>query len=219
MATTRVLVVEDEELFRQMLVSKLSAYQELEIVGEASTGEEAIELAQKLGPEVVLMDIELGGDLNGIQAGKAIRSTAPATGIVVLSSHTEKEFIATVLEGGAAGWSYLLKKNVRDADALVRGITGSAWGTVVVDSQVIEGLKPRAHTPVSRLTEEEIKIIELVAQGYTDAAIAANLDIIDELVVQECLGGIYDALGIESDNEIDPRVKAVVAYLEQTRSR
>ena len=215
----KVLVVEDEGLYRQMLVSQLSTHPEIEVVGEADSGQEAIEQADRLSPEVVLMDIELGGKPNGIQASKSIRPAAPSTGIVLLSAHDDKQFLASTIEEQPRGWSYLLKQNLRDPDTLVRAIKGASWGLVVVDPQLTNGLQPREDTPLGRLTKEEITILELVAQGYTDAAIAEKLHIIDELVVQGSLRGIYQALDIAPDDEIDPRVKAVVAYLHQTRKR
>ena len=104
--TTKVPIVEDEALFRQVLKAQLASYPGVEIVGEAFKGEEAIELVERLEPEVILMDIEMGEGLNGIQAGKNIKTAAPTTGIVLLSSHEDKEFVADILDGQAAGWSY-----------------------------------------------------------------------------------------------------------------
>ena len=212
----RVLVVEDEPLYRKGLCAQLSDCPGIEVVGAASNGEEAIELAERLDPDAVLMDIELGGATNGIQAGQAIKSASPVTGMVLLSSHNNRQYLALAEEAG--GWSYLLKKNVLDVDTLVDAIEGSLWGKVVVDPQLMTGLTPRPGTPLSGLAEERIKVLELVAQGYSDAAIAVELQVADVGTVKEHLAAIYRGLDIPPNGDVDPKVKAVLAYLDQTRS-
>ena len=216
MNVVRVLVVEDEPLYRQGLCSQLSACPGVEVVGAASSGQEAIDLADKLDPDAVLMDIELGGEPNGIRAGQIIKSASPITGMVLLSAHNNKQYLAMAEEEG--GWSYVLKKNVLDVDTLVDAIDGSLWGKVVVDPQLIAWLGPRPGTPLSRLGEERINALELVAQGLSDAAIAAKLQNPEESTVREHLNGIYRGLDIPSNGDVDPKVKAVLAYLDQTLS-
>ncbi len=214
-----VLIVEDEHLFRQLLISQLSGHPEVTVVGDASSGQEAIEKADSLKPDVILMDIELGSGPNGIAAATTIRSAEPTTGIVLLSMHKDRQYLSATIADQAAGWSYLLKKNVRDAEMLVRAIKGSSWGMVVVDAELTDELRPRADTPLGSMTDEQLKLLELLAQGYTDAAIATKLHFTDGEAVQERLEAIYQTLGIESDGAVKPRVKAVVAYLGQSRSR
>ena len=218
MDRTKVLVVEDEALFRQLVVTTLSAQEDLEVVGEADTGEEAIEVAESLAPDVVLMDIELGGELNGIEAGLAIKTASPATGIVLLSYHDEMQFLTSKLEERPAGWSYLLKQNVKDTEALVRAIKGASWGLVVVDSQLVEDLKPRIDTPLATLNDDQIKTLALMARGFADGVIATKLGLEDTGELNEKLHEIYGALDIPVSGDTDPRVKAVLAYLEQSRS-
>ena len=210
MSATKVVIVEDEPLFRQMLRAQLSADPELEVIGEAENGETAVELARTLKPEVILMDIELGEGMTGIEAGYAIKSERPATGIVLLSNHKAKQFIVS-----SGGWSYLIKRNVRDIESVVRAIRGAAWGMLVVDPMVTEVLRPKADTPLSSLQPEHLKVLELIAQGYSDAAIAKEL-IIDEGQVRSRLAGIVKSLGLQLGDEVDPRVSVVRVYLEQT---
>jgi DNA-binding NarL/FixJ family response regulator len=214
-----VLIVEDEHLFRQLLIAQLSGHPKVTVVGDASSGEEAIEKAESLKPDVVLMDIELGSGPNGIEAATTIRTTRPATGIVLLSMHKDRQYLAATIADEAAGWSYLLKKNVRDAEMLVRAIKGSSWGMVVVDAELTEELRPRANTPLGAMTDEQLRLLELLAQGYSDVSIAATLRFTDGEAVQERLKAIYQTLGIKTDGAVEPRVKAVVAYLEQSRNR
>jgi DNA-binding NarL/FixJ family response regulator len=95
LTASKVVIVEDESLFRQMLRAQLGADPELEIIGEAANGEDAVEMARLLTPEVMLMDIELGQGITGIEAGFAIKSERPSTGIVLLSNHKAKQFIVS----------------------------------------------------------------------------------------------------------------------------
>ena len=218
MSAVKVLIVEDEEMFRNALSSQLSDYSEIEVVGDASDGLEAVEKADRLGPDVVLMDIQLAGGMNGIQAANQIRSSSPTTGVVLLSMHKDRQFLDATIVDEPSGWSYLLKKNVREANVLVRAILGSSWGLVVVDPELADELKPREDTPLDGLTDEQINVLGLVAQGYTDAAIAENLQLPDETFAKELLKSIYLALGIKSNGDVNPRVKAVVSFLEQSRT-
>ncbi len=211
MSLTRVVVAEDETLFRQLLLSQLARDPEIQVVGEAESGERAVELAKQLEPEVMLMDIEMGAGMTGIQAGHAIKALNPSTGIVLLSNHKAKEFIVK-----SGGWSYLLKRNVRDLDTVVRAVKGAAWGMIVIDPQLTEGLKPRTDSALARLLPEQLKILELVAQGYNNRAIAAEMSM-DERNVQRHFVDILGRLGIDADDKADPRILAVRAYLDQTR--
>ena len=165
------------------------------------------------------MDIELGDEPNGIKAGKAIKSATPSTGIVLLSSHDDKEFVTDTIGDNPSGWSYLLKQNVRDAGTLVRAIQGSSWGIAVVDPQLIEGLKPSDDTPLGNLTEDQVRILQMLSQGDTNEAIAKKPNLTDALNVAHELDVIYLALGIPNGHEVDSRVRAVVTYLEQTQAR
>ena len=210
MSATKVIIVEDEPLFRQMLHSQLDSDPDVQVVGEAATGEDAIQLADDLHPEVMLMDIELGDGMTGIEAGHTIKNKYPGTGIVLLSNHKAKQLIVA-----AGGWSYLIKRNVRDIDSLVRAIRGAAWGMLVVDPTVTEVLQPKADTALSNLLPEHLKVLELIAQGYSDVAIAKEL-VIDEEQVRSRLKTIIRLLGLQIDDEVDPRVSVVRVYLEQT---
>ena len=210
MSATRVVIVEDEPLFRQMLRAQLSADPELEVIGEADTGEAAIELARKLTPEVMLMDIELGEGITGIEAGYAIKAEHPTTGIVLLSNHKAKQFIVS-----SGGWSYLIKRNVRDVDTVLRAVKGAAWGLLVIDPTLTEALRPKQGEALSRLEPVQLKVLELLAQGHSNQAIGREL-IMEPTAVQRNLAKIYSLLEIDMRGEVDPRVAAVRTYLEQT---
>ena len=104
MDSIKVLIVEDEQLFRNMLVALLSSQPDIQVVGAASTGQEAVYLARELSPSVVLMDIELGSGPNGVETGRVIKGIPPYPGIVILSRHKDRQYVINLpLEQASAG--------------------------------------------------------------------------------------------------------------------
>ena len=132
METTRIVVVDDEDLFRELLRHTLSAQQDLEVVEVAMDGESAVKVAREHKPDVVLMDIELPGEMDGIEAALKIKNERPQTGIVILSSHSERRYITSLPIDEIGGWAYLLKQTVPDLATLTRAIHGSKAGMVVL---------------------------------------------------------------------------------------
>lgn len=211
MTATRTLIVEDEPLFRQIIRQQLSSDPDIDVVAETGTGEDAIGLVEELQPDVVLMDIELGSGISGIEAGFSIKFARPEIGIVVLTSHVSKQFIVN-----SGGWSFLLKRNVRDISSVARAIRGSAWGMLVIDPQITEMLNPREHTPLVKLTVDQLQLLEKVAHGLSDMAIAQDSPLEEPEITQQ-LAEICQVLGVQLDSRIDTRVAAVKAYIDQTR--
>ena len=217
MGRTKVIIVEDEGLSRDMLRISLSSQPEIEVVGTASNGQDAIRLARQLGPDVVLMDIELGTGPNGIEAGQIIKTRPPHPGIVILSNHKDRQYVSKLPLEQASGWSYLLKYHLEDTAALMRAIRGASWGLMMVDLDILEQLVPRPGTAVDRLTDLQRDLLKLVAQGYTDAGIAEALGIA-EFVAQEDVNGLFETLGLGEEEPAVARVKAVLAYLQETQT-
>jgi DNA-binding NarL/FixJ family response regulator len=209
------MVVEDEALFRDLLVQTLEDEPDLEVVGEADNGQRAIDLAKRLEPDVILMDIEMPGEYDGIDAGIQIRSARPETGIVLLSSHRDRRFFTSLPADQQAGWSYLLKQSVGDIDTVVRAIRGSAEGMVVLDPLLIGEMRPRPDSALSRLTPRQHDVIELIAQGYSNAAIADELSL-TERSVETYVSVIYQELGVSGERETHARVKATLIALEES---
>jgi DNA-binding NarL/FixJ family response regulator len=213
----RVVLVEDEALYRDLLRIVLSEHPRLEVVGTFSDGESALEAVPALRPNVAILDIELGGALNGIQVGLLLRQRHPDVGIVLLSSHGEPEFVASLPQEVISGWSYLLKRSVSDVGALTRAIEGAAAGFVVLDPQLVAGRRPRSEGIVSRLTPRQREILGLIAQGFTNAAIAEKL-ILTEKSVENQVNLLYQQLGVNRPRSaLHPRVKAVLLYLQETQ--
>lgn len=221
-----VAVVEDESLFRHLLVATLSQTPDLRVVGSYGQSEVALANIPELKPDVVLLDIELNGGslagkpvsrnesapMNGIELGFALRQQLPNVGIVLLSNHCEPEFLTAIPPEKVAGWSYLLKQSVEHVDTLLRTIRGTRDGLVVLDPQLIASVQEGRGGPEG-LTPRQRQILELVASGLTNGAIARRLSL-SEKTIQNQINLIYDKLNIDrGDDDIQPRVRAVLTFL------
>jgi DNA-binding NarL/FixJ family response regulator len=219
MKPIRVAIVEDEPLFRGLLAHYLERHPRLAVVGSYADGAAALEGVPAAQPDVVTLDIELTGKLDGIQVGVALRQTLAQLGIVVLSNHADPRFLGALPREVTSGWSYLLKKSVSDIETLDRAIEGAAAGTVTIDPAIVAGIRPKPGGPLARLTRRQREIMGLVAQGLTNTAIADKL-VLAEKSVENQLTTIYSELGVDRrdvDRSVHPRVSAVLAYLSQSR--
>ena len=211
----KVLVCDDESLFREMLVTALDAEHTIDVVGAAASGSQAIKLARESSPDVVLMDIELGDGPNGIVIAGDIKHEFPQIGVVILSAHRDKEFLAGFIDEGVSGWSFLLKQSVSDIQSLVQTIESAASGQVTMDSSVIGELFPRQKSILERLTHGQLETLMFIASGYANSAIAEELTI-SEYLVEPLVKTIYHDLHIHENESVDQRVRATLLYLEET---
>jgi DNA-binding NarL/FixJ family response regulator len=213
----RLAIVEDESLYLDLLATVLGMDPELDIVGRYSSADAALREIPKLRPDVALLDIELGGAVNGVQLGLLLREHLRALGIVLLSNVRAPRLLASIPETQVSGWSYLLKRSVRDASVLRRAIDGAARGLVTLDPALVSGRRAREHGKVSGLTDRQRSILELVAEGWTNEAIASRLGIAVKTVENQ-LVITYEELGLDRERDpVHPRVKAVLLYLAETR--
>ena len=218
METTKVLIVDDQVFFSELLRRTLSAEPGLEVVGVAHDGETAVQLARETTPDAVIMDIELPGELDGIEAGLRIKRERPETGVVILSVHNDRRYITSLPLGEFLGWSYLLKQTVPDLETVVRAIRGSINGMVVLDPAVVASLQPREGSAVMQLTPRLREVLELITQGYSNTAIAKRLTL-TERTVETYIGTIYQQLNLTGEPDIHARVKATILYLQESQSR
>lgn len=220
-ATTkiRLLLVEDDGLFRDLLCKVLSLRPEIELVGAFADAERALQQGPGLAPEIAMLDIELGDGMNGIQLGLQLRKHLPDLGIVLLSSHGDPAFLASLPREVIAGWSYLLKQSLEDVDTLVRAIQGAYSGLVVLDPHLVQDLQLRGSSNLAHLTPRQQEILALLAQGLTNRAIAQQL-VLTEKSVENQINTIYQHLEIDrGDTTIQPRVHAVLSYLDASTFR
>jgi DNA-binding NarL/FixJ family response regulator len=182
----RIVVADDHPLFRDGLRALIEAMPDAELVGEASTGDEAVELAIRLRPDVVLMDLQLP-DRNGIEATRAIGDAAPDVAVLVLTMFEDEDSVFAAMRAGARG--YLLKG--ADQEELMRAIEAVAHGQAIFGPGVARRViaffaSTPAHTrgarPFPELTEREREVLELIAQGRANAAIAQRLGIAEKTV-------------------------------------
>jgi DNA-binding NarL/FixJ family response regulator len=214
---TKLLIVEDEPLFRELLAHTLSNQAGLEIIGAAEDGETALRIAGDKRPDVVLMDIELAGKMDGIEAALRIKRERPQTGIVILSVHSDRRYITSLPLDETRGWAYLLKQTVPDIATVIRAIEGSKAGMLVLDPELLKNLHPKKGTALSRLTQRQQEVLELIAQGYNNAAIAEKLNL-SEKSVETYINVIYQELQLSHEPDIHARVKATLIYLEESHT-
>lgn len=212
---TDVMIVEDEPLFAELLRRSLAASPSVNVLSVVDDGETAVARAVELQPDVVLMDIELAGGMDGIDAALRIKAARPSTGIVILSNHNDRRYLSGVPFEESTGWAYLLKQSIPDLETVIRAIDGTKAGMVVLDPAVVLNLRPNAGSPIASLSPRQREVLELIAQGYTNAAIAAHLTL-TEKSVETYINGIYHALGVSSDRNVHARVKATLFYLQES---
>jgi DNA-binding NarL/FixJ family response regulator len=215
----RVALVEDEGLFRDLLRIVLSGSPRLEIVGAFGDAATALTEIPCLRPRVAILDIELGGSMTGIKLGLLLRQQMPEIGIVLLSNHSDPQFLPSLPPEAIAGWSYLLKKSIRDVESLERAIEGAAARFVVLDPQLARGLHPRTGSLLAALTPRQREVLGLIAEGYTNAAIAQALGLAEKSVENQ-VSLLYQQLAIDrEDSSLHPRVKAVLLFLAESQHR
>jgi DNA-binding NarL/FixJ family response regulator len=188
----RVLLAEDHPLVRQGLQQLLGAAEDIEVVGMASDGEEAIGLGAATEPDVVLMDLEMPG-IDGIEATRAIVGSGNPARIVVLTSFSDRDRILDALDAGAIG--YLLKD--AEPDELLRGIRAAARGEAPLDPKVASAvLTARSRRrPEAGLSDRQRMVLALVAEGKQNKHIARELEI-SEKTVKSHLTSIFQILGV-----------------------
>lgn len=215
-ATIRVLIADDHGIVRQGLRMYLKFDAELEVVGEASNGKEALELAGKLQPDIVLMDI-LMPIMDGLEATAAIRRTLPDVEVIALTSVLDDAVIRQTIRAGAIG--YLLKDT--QSDELCRAIHAAAGGQIQLSRQVAQrmALDHEETLSVDSLTERETEVLRLVAYGRSNKEIALKLSIAEK-TVKTHVGNILNKLGVASRTQAALiAVKSGLVKLEEATSR
>jgi DNA-binding NarL/FixJ family response regulator len=176
----RVVIVDDHAVLRQALRMLLENQAEVEVVGDASNGREAVEVCEKLHPDVVLMDMVMPG-LNGLEATRQIRRRLPKAKVLILTGYMEDEQILAALRAGASG--YVVKKS--DVQELLLGIQSVHRGNTYFSSAISDGdavqdylwqaKKPESKAGYDLLTSREREVLQLIAEGYSNQKIAGEL--------------------------------------------
>ncbi|MFI8001637.1 response regulator [Streptomyces sp. NPDC086010] len=203
----RILLCDDHAVVRAGLLALLGGEPDIEVVGEAGSGEEAVALAARLTPDVVLMDLQLGPGIDGVEATRRITAaagTGPAVHVLVLTTYDTDADITRAIEAGATG--YLLK--AERPEELFAAIRAAAQGRTTLSAPVAGRVMARMRSPRSTLTDRELDILGQLSQGLGNRDIARAL-FISEATVKTHLGRIYEKLGV------DTRSGAVAVAKEQ----
>lgn len=211
-STIRMGIVEDDPLFRDLLRLALGSLPGVEVVADFGDPDQALAEVPGLNPDVLLLDIDLGRGRNGIHLGMELRRALPKVGVLLFSNHRDPEFLGAIPADQLAGWSYLLKTSVRDVATLERAIRGSAMGFVTLDPRLTAGVQPN-QAQEAGLTERQISLLQHLAQGFSNKAIAQRL-FLSEKTVENQLGTLYRQLGIDTaDTGSHARVQATLQFL------
>jgi DNA-binding NarL/FixJ family response regulator len=193
--TIRVAIADDHSLVRQGLRRYLDLAEDIEVVGEASDGTEAISLVDTQRPDIVLLDIRMP-EMDGLEAARRIRDRFPEVGVIMLTAYDDRQFVVEAVRSGARG--YVLK--ARDADHLIQTVRLVAGGNMVIDPQLVVALAEELSQAKERdrraetLTAREVEVLQLLAFGHTNRDIAEKLFISPD-TVKTHLEHIFEKLG------------------------
>ena len=195
----RVLIADDHTMVRNGLMMILSSYSDIELVGQAANGHEAVELGQSLHPDVILMDL-LMPEMDGVTAAATLQRTHPEIHVIALTSFKEDELIYAAMKAGIVG--YLMKDCT--ADELVNAIRDAHNGKTTITPDVMQAaLRVAEHTASGRkyrLSERERDVLRLVVRGFSNRQIAHNLTV-SELTVKFHVSNVLSKLGVATRSE------------------
>ncbi|AXE85418.1 MULTISPECIES: response regulator transcription factor [unclassified Streptomyces] len=216
----RVVLAEDLFLLRDGLVRLLQAHG-FEIAAAVESGPELAAALAELDPDVAVVDVRLPPTHTdeGLQCALDARRRRPGLPVLVLSQHVEQLYARELLADGSGAVGYLLKDRVFDAEQFVDAVRRVAAGGTAMDPQVIQQLLARqsgGDRPLARLTPREREVLELMAQGRSNAAIAGKL-VVTERAIAKHTANIFAKLGLEVSDDDNRRVLAVLAYLDHGR--
>jgi len=194
----KILLCDDQAVIRDGLEMLLQLEKDMQVVGSASDGAEAIELAAQKLPDLILMDLKMPG-VNGIEATRQIRATFPDIKILVLTTYDDDEWLFDAIRAGASG--YLLKDTPRQK--IVEAIRGTVDGKSFLDplvagkvmNQVSSNQKLPASVLTEKLTDRELDVLHLIAKGFTNGEIAGQLHL-SEGTVRNHVSAILEKLGV-----------------------
>jgi len=198
----KILVVDDHAMMRDGIRALVSLYDDIEILGEASEGKEAIEKVQELAPDVVLMDIAMPG-MDGLEATRRIRKKNPAVKVIIITQHDNREYILSCIKAGAAGF---VPKRALGSELLaaIRAVSkGDSFLYPSAASALIKDYLQQAkgEDPYDHLTDREREILKLIAEGRTSREIAEVL-FISLKTVQGHRTKIMEKLDIHKQSEL-----------------
>jgi two-component system, NarL family, response regulator NreC len=200
MKRIRILLADDHALVRQGFKMILAAQADMEIVGEAGNGREAVQRCEELRPDIVVMDVAMP-ELNGIEATRRLATALPHTRVIALSMHKDSVYVREILRAGARG--YLLKDSpAGDLVSAVRSVaSGESYLSPGVSNAVLDDYRRHVTNPIDLLTTREREVLQMIAEGKTNKEIAGVLNL-SVYTVDAHRGRIMEKLNLHSINEL-----------------
>jgi len=200
MKRIRILLADDHAVVRQGFRMILAAQADMEIVGEAGNGRQAVELAGSLKPDVVVMDVAMP-ELNGIEATRRLAELIPRARVIALSMHKDSVYVREILRAGARG--YLLKESgAGDLVTAIRAVAaGEGYISPAVSDAVLDDYRRHVTNPIDLLSAREREVLQMLAEGKTNKEIAAILNL-SVYTVDAHRGHIMDKLNLHSINDL-----------------
>ncbi len=196
----RIILADDHSVVRRGFGMILAAQSDLEVIGEAANGREAVEQAERLQPDLVVMDVSMP-ELNGIEATRRVLEVAPRCRVLALSMHRDAVYVREILRAGAAG--YLLKEaGDHDLISAVRAVAqGQGYLSPAVSDAVLSDYRKHVTDPIDLLTSREREILQLIAEAKTNKEIATALNL-SPYTVESHRGRIMEKLNLHSAGEL-----------------
>jgi DNA-binding NarL/FixJ family response regulator len=209
----RVVIADDAVLLREG-AARLLEDAGFEVVGQAGDAEDLLRKVRAHKPDVAIIDVRMPPDNtdDGLRAALEIRRDLPEVGILLLSQYVEDRYIGDLLATGAEGVGYLLKDRVAEIDRFTGAVERVAKGGSALDPEVVAQLVGRREEPLSELTERERQVLALMAEGYSNRAIAETI-FVSERAVERHVTNIFAKLRFEATGQEHRRVLAVLTYL------
>ncbi|MCX5141118.1 response regulator transcription factor [Streptomyces sp. NBC_00338] len=210
----RIVLAEDSVLLREGLIGLLERFGH-QVVAGAGTADELIAAVAEHGPDIVVTDVRMppGFSDEGLRAAIELRIRQPGLPILVLSQYVQRTYAEDLLDSSdGTGVGYLLKERIGDVEEFIDALHRVAAGNTVVDPEVVRQLIRRRRDPLSRLTAREQEVLALMAEGRSNASVAAALTV-SEGTVSKHFGSILGKLDLSLDDTTNRRVLAVLAYL------
>lgn len=212
----RVVIAEDSVLLRAG-IQRLLGDEDIEVVAAVEDGTALLAAVEEHRPDLAIVDVRMPPTFTdeGLRAAVQARGVVPGLPILVLSQYVEESYAVELVARGAQGIGYLLKERVADVSEFVEAVRTVAAGGTCIDQEVISQLISRKrHNPIAELSPRERVVLELMAQGMANTAIARRL-VVSDGAVEKHIGNIFAKLGLEPRSEEHRRVRAVLTYLEQ----
>ena len=199
MEPIRIVVADDHAVLREGICALIAQHDDMQVVGEASNGVEALAKIEALTPDIALMDITMP-EMDGLEATRQVKIRSPQTRVLILTQHENKEYVLSLLKAGAAG--YILKK-AGGAELLdaIRAVASNGAFLHPSAARALVDQVGRNGTKTAHLTEREKQVLTLVAEGLTSREIAAKLSISEKTVLAH-RDNLMDKLGIHNRAEL-----------------